>query len=159
VEAFWQEWVGVGRLVGVRERDLPRTWVDFEPYFARVVAEDLEWTPAVPELLATLGGAPPPDLPGLRPALWRGLRVPMARHLLVTTAGLLPPDLRERLRIPYSRSDAALFRALAAASRLSGPVVRGPLREFGPYYLRWRRAALERGDVASAPPGHPQLAA
>lgn len=43
-----------------------------------------------------------------------------------------------------------IFRAMAAASRASAPFVRGPLREFGPNYVRWRREALERGDVAAA---------
>jgi hypothetical protein len=26
--------------------------------------------------------------------------------------------------------------------------MRGPLVNFGPHYVRWRRGALERGDVA-----------
>jgi hypothetical protein len=29
-----------------------------------------------------------------------------------------------------------------------GPLQRGPLSDFGPHYVRWRRAALERGEVA-----------
>ncbi len=45
-EAFWRQWKDVGRLIGVRDRDLPADWAGFEEYFARVCAEELEWTPA-----------------------------------------------------------------------------------------------------------------
>ena len=149
-EAFWQQWIGVGRLVGVRARDLPPDWPAFVEYFDRMVADELVWTPAVPEVMATVSASSPPNLPRLRPALWRVASAPMSLQLRVTTVGLVPRELRARLRLPYTRRDARLFRAMAAASRASAPLVRGPLREFGPNYVRWRREALARGDVAAA---------
>jgi uncharacterized protein (DUF2236 family) len=152
IDAFWAQWREVGRLIGVRDRDLPETWNGFEDYFARMVAEELEWTPAVPEVLATLSSSPPPNVPGMQPALWRVLRRPLGRQLHVQTIGLLPRDLRRRLGLPYTRRDARTFAALAALSRRAAPVVRGPLAEFGPSYVRWRREALARGDVASGTP-------
>jgi uncharacterized protein (DUF2236 family) len=151
-EALWAQWLGVGRLVGVRTRDLPADWGGFEDYFARVVAEELEWTPAVPEVLDTLGHSAPPNVPGLPPAVWRLLSRPLSMQLRITTTGMLPPALRGRLGLAYTRADARTFRALAAASRRSTPFVRGPLREFGPAYVGWRREALARGEVASRPP-------
>ena len=152
IEAFWAQWRDVGRLVGVRDRDLPETWPEFEAYFERVATTELEWTPAIPEVLATLSAAKPPNVPGLHPALWRVLRAPMGRQLHVQTIGLLGDDLRRRLGLAYSRRDARTFDRLAAISRRSGPLVRGPLREFGPSYVRWRHKALARGDVASRTP-------
>lgn len=152
-QELYAQWLGVGRLVGVRERDLPETWPEFETYFAGVVARDLCWTPAVPEVLETLSSPVPPDLPGMSPGLWRVLRAPMSLQLRVMTTGLLPRELRHRLGLRWTRGDARTFSALARASRASGPLIRGTLAEFGPTYVRWRRAALERGDVAS---GHPQ---
>ncbi|MDX6663830.1 MAG: hypothetical protein QOG68_36 [Solirubrobacteraceae bacterium] len=151
-EQFWQQWLTVGRLIGVRDRDLPADHAGFEAYFDRVIAEELCWTPAVPEVLDTLSGSPPPNVPGMHPALWRVLRRPLAMQLRVTTVGMLPRDLRRRLGLPYTKSDARTFRAVAAVSRAAKPVVRGPLREFGPNYVRWRRTALTRGDVASRKP-------
>ncbi|MCW2968760.1 MAG: hypothetical protein JWM71_2532 [Solirubrobacteraceae bacterium] len=151
-EELWEQWREVGRLVGVRPRDLPETWAGFEDYFAGVVADELVWTPAVPEVLETLAHAAPPNLPGMHPALWRVLRTPMAMQLRVTTIGMLPRELRDRLGVRLTRSEARTFRALAAASRRSSPLIRGPLAEFGPTYVRWRREALARGDVASRPP-------
>lgn len=151
-EAFWSQWLDVGRLIGVRTRDLPATWRDFQPYFDRVVGDELVWTPAVPELLQTLERPVPPAIPGLHPNLWRVLRKPMAMQLRVSTVGMLPPALGDRLGLHLTRNEEVAFRTLAAASRAAGPVVRGPLREFGPVYVRYRRAALARGDVAAGTP-------
>ena len=149
-EAFYREWLGVGRLVGVRERDLPDTVAGFEDYFDAVVHEKLEWTPAVPEVLDTIAGTTPPNVPGMRPGLWRVVNAPLAFQLRVATVGMLPANLRDRLGLSFGRRDRAVFDALAAASRASGPLVQGPLREFGLSYVGWRRQALARGDVAAA---------
>ncbi len=148
-EAFWREWMGVGRLIGVRYRDLPETASGFEEYFEAVVDEQLEWTPAIPQVLDTLGGSPPPNVPGMRPGLWRVLRTPMGFQVGITTIGLMPERLRRRLGLPFSARDRRLFKAMTAISRAAGPAVRGPLNEFGPNYVRWRREALARGDVAA----------
>lgn len=149
-EQFWQQWIAVGRLVGVRPRDLPVDWPSFVEYFDRMVADELVWTPAVPEVMATVSASAPPNVPRMRPAVWKVASAPMSLQLRVTTVGLVPRELRQRLRLDYSKTDARIFRAMAAASRASAPLVRGPLREFGPNYVRWRREALARGDVAAA---------
>ncbi|MCW3039588.1 MAG: hypothetical protein JWM31_1493, partial [Solirubrobacterales bacterium] len=135
-EAFYRQWLDVGRLIGVRPRDLPATWRDFRPYFGRVVREELTWTPAVPELLQTLERPAPPAIPGLHPALWRVMRRPLALQLRVATVGMLPLELRPRLGVRLTRTEEAAFRALSAASRAATPLIRGPLAEFGPTYVR-----------------------
>jgi uncharacterized protein (DUF2236 family) len=147
-QAFWTQWRDVGRLVGVRYRDLPETVEELEAYVARMVADELEWTPAVDDVMATLVASRPPFhfLPAV---VWRVLSFPVGWHGRVTTVGLMPAVLRERLRLPFSSFDARAFRVLSALSRASGPLIRGPLRDFGPYYVRARRGALARGDVAS----------
>ena len=147
-QAFLDEWLGVGRFIGVRERDLPTRWADFEAYCERTIAEKLEWTPAVPEVLATFRGGKPPNIPGLPRRLWRLLNAPMSLQLRINTFALLPPELRARLGIELSANELRLFRVMTAVSRASGPLVRGPLANFGPNYVRWRREALVRGDVA-----------
>jgi uncharacterized protein (DUF2236 family) len=147
-QAFLDEWLRVGRFIGVREQDLPTRWPDFEAYCERMITEKLQWTPAVPEVLATFRGRKPPNIPGLPRGLWRLIQAPLSLQLRLNTFGLLPPVLRERLELPFSRTDALMFRALGAVSRASGPLIRGPLANFGPRYVRWRRPALARGDVA-----------
>ena len=145
-QAFLDEWLQVGRFIGVRERDLPTRWPEFEAYCERMIAEKLEWTPAVPEVLATFKGGKAPK--GVPPRLWRLVNAPLSAQLRINTFGLLPPVLRERLGIPFSRTDALRFRIQGRLARASGPLIRGPLANFGTHYVGWRRKALARGDVA-----------
>jgi len=151
-QVLWTQWRDVGRLVGVRYRDLPETIDGFDAYIAETMATALTWTPAIPEVMGTprVSGSPHPALPAFA---WKPIALMGAQHFRVMTTGMLPPELRLRLRLPYSRTDAALFRAHELISRASEPLIRGPLRNFGPHYVRARRAALERGDVAST--AHP----
>jgi uncharacterized protein (DUF2236 family) len=141
-EDLWQQWMKVGRLIGVRERDLPPDVAGLRQYFDRVVREQLTWTPAVPEVLAGVKRPPKPDLPWLHPGVWRLVSAPLGRQLEVITAGLLPDELRDRLELRYSSRDRTLFGALSWVSRHSTPLVRGPLAEFGPWYVRIRGDAL-----------------
>jgi uncharacterized protein (DUF2236 family) len=147
-QEFWTEWLKVGRFVGVRDRDLPADIDEFQRYFDATVRERLRWTPAVPEVMASLAGAPPPKIPGLSPRLWRVAARPAGAHLRIVTSGLLAPVLRERLGLRFSRVDRAAFALHCALARRATPLLRGPLSNFGPVYVRWRREALRRGDVA-----------
>jgi uncharacterized protein (DUF2236 family) len=148
-QAFWTQWRDVGRLVGVRPRDLPESVGDFELYVHDMVRDTLVWTPAVDQVMGTPSATSPPVR--VIPAwMWRAFTIPATKQFHVLTTGLLPPVLRERLRLPYSSLDAALFRTHALASKASQPLIRGPLADVGTHYVRRRRRALERGDVAGA---------
>ena len=72
------------------------------------------------------------------------------RHVLeLTTIGLLPPVLRNRFGVGWSWRRELELRALGATLRAGTPVAPAWVRNTGPDYLRWRREALARGDVAS----------
>jgi uncharacterized protein (DUF2236 family) len=152
VEAFYGEWRGIGRLIGVAEDSLPDRWSDFGAYFDRMVDERLEDNDVVHEVLETLAKPIPPPIPALRDRAWRVIRLPIARLGALATVGLLPPPLRERLGLRWTRSRELELRALAAASHAATPLMPRSLRCFGPAYLRWRHDAIERGDVASRMP-------
>jgi uncharacterized protein (DUF2236 family) len=158
-EAFWEEWVDLGRLIGVRERDLPATWAEFPDYFHAVVDTELEDNPTVHLVLDTLAEPAPPEIPGLPAPVWTAVRRPIAGQLRLLTVGMLPPLLRHKLGLRFTRNERVAFRAFAAATRASTPLLRGPLREFGPNYVQWRRAALTRGDVARAAASDERVAA
>jgi uncharacterized protein (DUF2236 family) len=147
-DLFWAQWVDVGRFIGVRQRDLPCDAAGFDAYFDRVVAEELRLTPAVAEVLASVAAAPPPQIRGLRGRPWRVLAAPLALHLRVISTGLMPAVLRERLELPFSATDRAVFAMACAIASRSGPLIRGPLANFGSSYVRWRHEALARGEVA-----------
>ena len=152
-EAFWQEWLGFGRLIGVKREELPDRWRDFRAYFDAMVEEELEDNPTVHVVLGTFEQPAPPEIPGLGPGVWQRLSRPLGKQTRITTVGMLPPRLRAKLGLELTPGEERVFRSLAAASRASTPLIRGPLAEIGPHYVRWRRKQLKRGDVArEAPP-------
>lgn len=149
VEQFWREWLPVGRLVGVREGDLPESWAEMRVYFDEMVRDELEYTASVRDVLETMAKPARPPMPWLREGLWRAVRVPASRGGALATEGLLGPVLRERFGIEWTRAKDRELRAVAAISRRSRPLMPKAARNFGPSYLRWRRDAIARGEVAS----------
>lgn len=152
LEVLWAEWRRLGRLVGVRDRDLPSTWAEFEGYFDAMVADRLTGTPAVRDVLDALASPPPPEARFVSDSLWRAARVPTARIVRLGTVGMMPPSVRRKLDLGWSRRQELELRALGRAARGAGPLLPRSIREFGPSYLRWRRAAIARGEVASGAP-------
>lgn len=147
-EAFWQEWLRMGRLIGVRPDDLPEHWSEFRAYFDAVVANTLEDNETVHVVLETLDRPSRPPLPWVNPAIWRVVGGASGRTQRLTTVGMLSPELRGKLGLDWTRKDERRFRAFATVSRASKPLIVGPLNDFGRNYVRWRRDALARGDVA-----------
>lgn len=140
VEQFWGEWRGLGRLLGVRDRDLPETWAGFRVWFGDVVEHELEDNDVVQTVLGTLTSPAAP--PRVSETLWRVARLPAARAVGLATVGLLPRALRERFGLRWSAADAAQMKVMGALSRATTPVLPGSLRRMGPGYLRWRGEAL-----------------
>lgn len=147
LERFYREYIGLGRLVGVREEDLPETWAGFCDYFERVEREVLVHNPTVDRVLAVARRPASPPLPRTLQPVWTMARVPLARLSYLGGVGLLSPKLRERLGIAWSRRDQREFRALSACSRALTPMLPASLRIVGPTQLRWRRRAIERGPL------------
>jgi uncharacterized protein (DUF2236 family) len=157
IERFWIDWRRLGRLVGVREQELPEDWAAFGIYFERMVAERLEDNEAVQDVLATVERPAAPPAPLLNGAVWRLARFPLTRLLSLATVGLLPPRLRERFGAQITRAQELELLALGRAARSATPLLPGSLRNTGPAYLRLRRQALARGDVAALASRAPSL--
>jgi uncharacterized protein (DUF2236 family) len=149
VERFYGEWRALGRLLGVRDRDLPEDWAGFRAYVDTMVDERLEDNDVVQTVIRTLRSpAPPPYVEALPPIAWKVLRAPAARTTELATAALLPARLRARFGLRLSARDVRELRAFAALSRRATPLMPRSLRRVGPGYLRMRRKAIERGDFA-----------
>lgn len=145
VQRFYREYVGLGRLVGVREGDLPESWEGFRDYFERVVEQELGPNDTVHRVLEVARKPTGPELPLVPEMIWRAARFPAARMMYVGGVGLLPAQLRARLRIPWSRREERGFRTLAASSRRLERALPAGLKVLGPTQLRWRRRAIARG--------------
>ena len=150
-ELLWSEWRALGRLLGVRSEDLPASWEGFCSYLAVTVEERLERTAAVEEVLEALARPAPPALAAVYRPLWPVARRQLGHLVRLTTVGLLPPSLRERFGTRWTRADELELKVLEAGLRAATPLMPPSLRNTGPGYLRWRREALARGEVASLP--------
>ncbi|HYJ22557.1 MAG TPA: oxygenase MpaB family protein [Solirubrobacterales bacterium] len=149
IERFYAEWRRSGRLIGVRERDLPEGWTAFRAYFDEMVTVQLQRTPAVEEVLEALESPARPELQFLPERAWRLVRIPAVHQNALVTAGLLGPTLRDRFGVPWSRGKERELRLLGAASRAATPLLPPTVRNVGPRYLRWRREQIARGDAAA----------
>jgi uncharacterized protein (DUF2236 family) len=149
-ERFWEEWRTLGRLLGIRPHDLPPQWAGFCAYFEEMVSDTLQRTQAVDEVIAALARPAPPQLARFYRPLWRLARIQISHVIGLATTGLLPPILRRRFGVPWSRTRELELRALGSTLRAATPLMPPSLLNTGPGYLKWRSEALARGDVASA---------
>jgi uncharacterized protein (DUF2236 family) len=125
---------------GVSDRAVPATRADFQDEWDRVCREVLEMNEAVAFVLEMLDRPMRLELPRplgvLNPVLRRG---PVARLLRVpvriSTIGGLPPIVRERFDIPWSRSDQRQLDALELAVRKAW--------RFVPFSTRWQPRAQD----------------
>jgi uncharacterized protein (DUF2236 family) len=149
LDRFYGEYRGLGRLIGVREQDLPATWPQFSAYFSRTAHAQLSRTASAERVLDALRhlAIPPRAVPE---PLWRAIRIPARRALWLGGIGLLDPWLRRRLGIDWSPLDEVQFRAMSTLSRAAGPIMPTSLKVVGPGHLRWRRDEIARGPLGRA---------
>lgn len=149
IEASYQEWLGLGRLLGIRESDLPADWARFRSYCDTMTRDRLVDNETVQTVLRTIRTpASPPGWPRRLDWLWRLVRLPAGYLLTLTGADALPPELRQRFGVPWSASKQRQADALAAVSRAITPILPRRARVSGPTYLRLRRKAIARDEFA-----------
>jgi len=141
-EQLWVEWRSLGRLLGIRERDLPPDWRSFRVYFDEMVDRRLQHTGAVDEVLEALARPAPPGILVLCGPTWAVARLPLVHLLGLATLGLLPPALRRRFGVRWTRAMDLELRTLGATLRAASPLTPSWVRTAGPGYLRWRREAI-----------------
>src|SRR4051812_47216812 len=145
---FYSEWRDLARLLGIRDRDLPPDWAGFRTYFDEMVNDRLEFTDSVKDVLHALGRPSRPPVPALGDRAWKVARAPAARLTGLATIGMLPPVLRERFELHWTRAKERELKALGAASRATTPVLPAGLRRMGPAWLKRRRQAIHRGGIS-----------
>lgn len=122
---LYAEWLQVGRVLGIQDRDMPQTVEEFWPYFRRRLSEEVERTLVVEELISVGRRVPPPDR-GPRPVrllltlLWPLVRPGFTRFQRFVTIGFMPPDAREAIGLPWSPRQE---RRLVRLGRVVGAVV------------------------------------
>lgn len=150
IERFYDEYRGLGRLIGVRPRDLPDTWREFLSYFDRVSLTELASNDSVRRVLRAVKLSGPPAVPLPEP-IWTLARIPARRAMWVGGIGLMAPEIRRRLDIPWTDGDERTFRMLGRLTRAMGPAMPKRLQILGPDQLRLRRRAIARGPLGDGP--------
>jgi uncharacterized protein (DUF2236 family) len=139
-EQLYQEWLALGRLIGVEPGDLPVDWIGFRRYMDAMTTTRLANHETVDRVLASLA-RPPNPLPARLAPLWPVAAGAAAHLLRLVTVGLLPEVLRERFGLGWSRRQEVELRAVGAALRATSPLLPAVLTTTGPGYLRRRRLA------------------
>jgi uncharacterized protein (DUF2236 family) len=115
----------VGRLLGVRERDLPVDLAAFSSYYERMVRDRLEDNQAVREVLVSIRH---PVRPGFVPAsLWWPVARFVGDRAFLVAVGTLPVVLRSRLGLPWSARDELRLHRFARRIRWEMSVLLPPL--------------------------------
>jgi uncharacterized protein (DUF2236 family) len=149
VESFYREYRGLGRLIGVRPHDLPDSWREFCTYFAEVSRAELVPNETVDRVLRAVELSGPPAVP-IPDLLWRAVRIPARRATWIGGVGLMAPELRGRLKVPWTQRDERAFQNLGRLTRAMSPAMPQRLRILGPTHLGLRRRAIARGPLGDA---------
>jgi uncharacterized protein (DUF2236 family) len=105
---LYAEWRQSGRLLGLRDRDMPTGLSALDEFSRRIVVERLEKTPYSRDLVRFLrGGRTMPPPPGwfLPELAWAPGRRTIGRLLSTITLGTLPPEAREILGVRWTARD------------------------------------------------------
>lgn len=142
---LYAEWLQVGRVLGIHDRDMPQTIEEFWPYYRKVLDNELEATVVVRELIAPDQPVPAPDrgprwlrLPLRLAWPWLCPRFTRVRRFL--TIGLMPPDARDALGLEWTDAQERRLRRVGRVVRAVVPALPERLR-FMPLARRARRAA------------------
>jgi len=105
----------LGRRFGLRDRDMPEDLTAFREWYATIVEERLEDNPTVRDFLEVISApAPPRAFPR---QLWPPLRLLGGHAGWLMTVGTAPAGVRDRLELPWSRTQEAELSALSRALR------------------------------------------
>ncbi|MFD3736063.1 oxygenase MpaB family protein [Streptomyces sp. NPDC058632] len=127
LEEYYRGMRDVGRVWGLKEHHLPPDWTSFVAYYDAMVARRLEHNQSVQDVLDALARPAKPFrwIPG---PLWRPFARVAAHYALLVTVGTLPPELRERLHLSWSKRQERALRRFARLVRLLMALVPPPLR-------------------------------
>ncbi|MGW2409605.1 oxygenase MpaB family protein [Streptomyces sp. NPDC001739] len=144
---LYAEWLQVGRVLGIQDRDMPPTIEEFWPYYRRVLGTELEATAVVRELIDPDPPLPVPDrgprwLRLLLRLVWPWLRPRFARFRRFVSIGLMPPDARRAIGLEWTEAQERRLRRFGRVVRVVVPALPERLR-FMPIARRARRAARQ----------------
>ncbi|MER6663174.1 oxygenase MpaB family protein [Amycolatopsis japonica] len=121
VDEYYAQMCDVGRLLGLREQDLPPTWPEFERYYADMI-DGFGPNETISTLFETIRTVKKPWrwLPDKR---WVRLQRWQHRGQMFVIRATLPPALRDRLGLQWTTRDQRRFDRFRRAVRFLGGLV------------------------------------
>ncbi|MFF3675364.1 oxygenase MpaB family protein [Streptomyces sp. NPDC002120] len=146
---LYREWLQVGRILGIHDRDMPQSIEEYWTYWGRMLAEEIEPTKVARELIATDVPLPRPEAGSLAVRVllrltWPALRAAFLHLRAFVTVGYMPPEARAALGLEWSPAQERRLRGFSTALRLLVPLLPERLR-----YLPIARAARARWRAAA----------
>lgn len=131
---------------GLSTRPVIDNYADFEAYWERMLAEELESNSTTDYAVTMVEARIPP--PAFVPApVWAVVRNPVVRFGSWLSAGLLPPRAREILGLAWTARDQRRFAAVAAVVRWIWPKLPRRLRYLDRAYTNMRLVDAGRWSV------------
>lgn len=148
-QQLYREWLQVGRILGLHDRDMPQSIEEYWVYYRRMLAEEIEPTKVARELVATDVPLPRPEGGPLPVRLllriaWPVLRAAFLRLRAFVTVGYMPPDARAAIGLEWTPAQERRLRRFSTAVRILVPLLPERLR-----YLPVARAARARWHAAA----------
>ncbi|MGW4402177.1 oxygenase MpaB family protein [Amycolatopsis nivea] len=126
LDEYYAQMCGIGRILGVRGRDLPPTWPEFERYYRETIA-GFGPNETISTLFETIDTVRKP-FSRMSDRRWSKLQKGHSSAQMFLIRATLPPELRERLGLQWTEEDARKFARFCRATRMLGTVVPPPLR-------------------------------
>jgi uncharacterized protein (DUF2236 family) len=149
---LYLEWRQVGRVLRIRDEQLPATWSGFRLQFDDTVERVLEANRAVEDVLAAV--AHPRNPFSVLPArLWEPIAGRAGELSLLLSVGVLPPVLRRRIGIPWATADQERLERQVYRLRSVFAVLPRPIVSLPPamtHLIRARVRALGRAAAEAA---------
>lgn len=132
-----QEWVQQGRVLGIRDQDMPHSVPAFWEYFNNMVENRLENTDTARYLLdVSLSRVKkPPQLSLMPDWLWKRLYRQLGKGAKLTTYATLPPGLRKKYHVHWTGRLARRFERKRRTIRNLAKLVPPKVRYLPPAYL------------------------
>ena len=124
-DQLYREWLQQGRVLGIRDADMPATVEEFWHYFNNMVETRLENTSLGRYLLeVTLSKAKkPPNLRWMPDAIWRYLYRSFGNWARLSAIATMPQPLRETYGLVWDKPAEKRFRRLQRFVRLMLPLL------------------------------------
>ena len=134
---LYQEWLQQGRVLGIRDQDMPQDVTSFWLYLHDMVEQRLESTDTARYLLdvSLRQVKKPPQLSGVPDWLWNALYRQLGKGAILNTYATMPDGLRRKLGVRWDARLARRFARKRAFIRRALPLVPAKIRYLPPAYL------------------------